>query len=94
MIFSYLFLTFRRVVELITGSDSLIQKLRVPAVSKLQKIHNVELALKGLAEAGCEIKNLIAKDIVMGHKEKTLSLLWQIIHNYQVIERKKSNKLE
>lgn len=75
----------RRVVELVTGADNLIQKVRVPAVSKLQKIHNVEVALKGLAEAGCQVKNLTSKDIVMGHKEKTLSLLWQIIHNYQVI---------
>jgi abnormal spindle-like microcephaly-associated protein len=76
--------TLRRVVELITGAENLVHKLRVPAVSKLQKIYNVEVALKGLAEAGCQVKNLTSKDIVMGHKEKTLSLLWQIIHNYQV----------
>jgi hypothetical protein len=71
-------------VELVTGTSGLKTKLRVPAVSRLQKIHNVDVALKGLEANGLEIKNLVANDIVVGHKEKTLSLIWQIIHNFQV----------
>ncbi|XP_059488354.1 abnormal spindle-like microcephaly-associated protein homolog [Neocloeon triangulifer] len=73
-----------RVVELVTGSTGSSAKLRVPAISRLQKIHNVELALKRLEANGFSVKNLTAQDIVMGHREKTLSLIWQIIHGFQV----------
>ncbi|XP_065332885.1 protein abnormal spindle [Cloeon dipterum] len=73
-----------RVVELVTGSTGLSVHLRVPAISRLQKIHNVGVALKCLEDKGFTVKNLTATDIVMGHREKTLSLIWQIIHNFQV----------
>jgi len=71
-------------VELVTGTSDLKTKLRVPAVSRLQKIHNVDVALKGLEATGLTITNLRPEDIVMGHREKTLSMIWQIIHNFQV----------
>lgn len=67
-----------------TGSSGLSNKLRVPPVSRLQKIHNVEVALKALENAGYAVQNVKSVDIVAGHKEKTLSMLWQIVHNFQV----------
>lgn len=73
-----------RVMELITNSETLHDKLRVPAISRLQKIHNVDLALNALKAAGYEVCGGIAsKDIADGHREKTLSLLWQIIYKFQ-----------
>ncbi|CAL1685383.1 unnamed protein product [Lasius platythorax] len=83
-----------RVMELITGVRKLIQHCRVPA-KYMQKEHNVNLALNlarftlcsfcvYLHQAGYTLKGDIdAKSIVDGHCEKTLSLLWQIIHKYQ-----------
>ncbi|XP_018308741.1 protein abnormal spindle isoform X2 [Mycetomoellerius zeteki] len=73
-----------RAMELITGTRGLTQRCRVPAISRLQKIHNVDIALTALCQTGYVLEgNIDAKSIVDGHCEKTLSLLWQIIHKYQ-----------
>ncbi|KYN16622.1 PREDICTED: protein abnormal spindle [Trachymyrmex cornetzi] len=73
-----------RAMELITGTRGLAQRCRVPAISRLQKIHNVDMALSALCQAGYVLEgNIDAKSIADGHCEKTLSLLWQIIHKYQ-----------
>ncbi|KMR01322.1 protein abnormal spindle [Lasius niger] len=73
-----------RVMELITGVRELTQRCRVPAISRLQKVYNVDLALNALRQAGYILEGDIdPKSIADGHCEKTLSLLWQIIHKYQ-----------
>lgn len=73
-----------RVMELITGIRGLTQRCRVPAISRLQKVHNVDVALNALCQVGYVLEGDIdAKSIADGHCEKTLSLLWQIIHKYQ-----------
>ncbi|EZA59316.1 Protein abnormal spindle [Ooceraea biroi] len=74
-----------RVMELVTGTRGLTQCCRVPAISRLQKVHNADVALNALRQAGYVLEGDIdAKSIADGHCEKTLSLLWQIIHKYQV----------
>eukprot|EP00794_Sanderia_malayensis_P015899 gene15899-17499_t len=75
-----------RVVELLTKNWNLSSQLRVPAVSRLQKVHNVGVALQGLKEHGFQQNDQVidAKYIVDGHREKTLFLLWQIIFHFQV----------
>lgn len=40
-----------KVMEIISIRDDLSGRLRVPAISRLQRVHNVELALKALKEA-------------------------------------------
>jgi abnormal spindle-like microcephaly-associated protein len=87
--------------------------MRAPAVSRMQKIHNVDVALTvclcmcifqcrsssfppspfsscstrphTLQKHGCP-STVQAKDIVEGHRERTLALLWQIISVFQVEE--------
>ncbi|KAG5850628.1 hypothetical protein ANANG_G00084460 [Anguilla anguilla] len=78
-----------RVMELFTQDWSLSRKLRMPAISRLQKVHNVELALDMLKAKGVDFKDehgcaIDARDIVDGHREKTLTLLWKIIFTFQV----------
>lgn len=54
------------------------------AISRLQKVYNVDLALKALEAAEYQILgNITSKDIADGHREKTLSLLWQIIYKFR-----------
>jgi hypothetical protein len=61
--------------------DSLSQSVRVPAVSRLQKVYNVNLALMALIHRGCEfIDNpsrddltRVQKQIVDGNYEFTVS---------------------
>ncbi|XP_035738525.1 protein abnormal spindle-like isoform X1 [Vespa mandarinia] len=73
-----------RVMELISGRSDLTRQCRMPTISRLQKIHNVDIALKALLQCSYALTgNIDARSIADGHKEKTLSLLWQIIYKYQ-----------
>ena len=58
----------------------IVHSLRAPAVSRLQKVYNVQLSLKILQSDGVEIKNLkqTADKVVNGHCGETLSLLWKV----------------
>ena len=88
-----------------TASLSLSSSLRVPAISRLQKVHNVKLALEALRMCGLQqdqaqfqqekhflgrlggalvLGRLCPDDIVDGHREKTLSLLWAIVRHFQL----------
>uniref|UniRef100_A0A182PU03 Metalloendopeptidase n=1 Tax=Anopheles epiroticus TaxID=199890 RepID=A0A182PU03_9DIPT len=73
-----------RVMEIILLRDDLSASLRVPPISRLQKIHNINLALGALEQAEYEIAgNITAKDICDGHREQTMSLLWQIVYKFR-----------
>ncbi|CAG5863219.1 unnamed protein product [Menidia menidia] len=78
-----------RVMELMVQDWSLSAKLRLPAISRLQKVHNVDIALQMLQSKGIDLKDehgavIDSRDIVDGHREKTLSLLWKIIFAFHV----------
>ncbi|CAM4655663.1 unnamed protein product [Leuciscus chuanchicus] len=78
-----------RVMELFILDWTLSRKLRIPAISRLQKVHNVDVALQVLKDKGVDLKdehgaNIDSRDIVDGHREKTLNLLWKIIFAFQV----------
>ncbi|XP_050346241.1 protein abnormal spindle [Nymphalis io] len=73
-----------KVMEIILMKNGLLNQLRTPAISRLQKIHNVQVALNALKEANFVIVgDISASDIADGHREKTLSLLWQLIHVFR-----------
>ncbi|CAH2106556.1 unnamed protein product [Euphydryas editha] len=73
-----------KVMEIILMKNGLLNQLRTPAISRLQKIHNVQVALNALKEANFIIVgDISATDIADGHREKTLSLLWQLIHVFR-----------
>ncbi|VVC38206.1 Hypothetical protein CINCED_3A000313 [Cinara cedri] len=71
-----------RVVEILFKGNPLSQKLRLPAISKLQKIHNVNLAFTRIAQHISIEGNITTRDVVNGHREKILSLFWQIIYKF------------
>ncbi|KAM9130435.1 abnormal spindle-like microcephaly-associated protein isoform 2-T2 [Pangshura tecta] len=78
-----------RTMELLTKNWSLSKKLRVPAISRLQKMHNVDVALHVLKERGIQLKDecgasIESRDIVDRHRERTLALLWKIVFAFQV----------
>ncbi|XP_068176408.1 abnormal spindle-like microcephaly-associated protein [Antennarius striatus] len=78
-----------RVMELLVQDWSLSSKLRLPAISRLQKVHNVDIALQVLRSKGVDLKDehgsaIDSRDVVDGHREKTLSLLWKIIFAFHV----------
>ncbi|KAM5237781.1 abnormal spindle-like microcephaly-associated protein [Ctenodactylus gundi] len=78
-----------RAMELLTQNWNLSKKLRIPAISRLQKIHNVDIVLQILRSRGIELSDehgnaILSKDIVDRHREKTLGLLWKIVFAFQV----------
>ena len=46
---------FRRVIEFLGDKVGLTKKLRAPAISRLQKVHNVEVFLGALKEHGVDL---------------------------------------
>lgn len=48
---------FRRAMELLTKDWSLSKQLRVPAISRLQKMHNVDIVLNVLKERGVHLED-------------------------------------
>lgn len=44
-------------MELLIQEWSLSAKLRLPAISRLQKVHNVDIALKVLKSKGVDLKD-------------------------------------
>ncbi|KAK3624838.1 hypothetical protein LTR22_023812 [Elasticomyces elasticus] len=58
----------------------LSQHLKMPTLARAQKMYNVQIALSALYEHEQHIANEITtEDIVNGHREKTLSLLWSLV---------------
>lgn len=47
----------RRVMELLIQDWGLSAKLRLPAISRLQKVHNVDMALQVLKSKGVDLKD-------------------------------------
>ncbi|XP_052657346.1 abnormal spindle-like microcephaly-associated protein isoform X2 [Harpia harpyja] len=78
-----------RTIELLTKNWNLSKQLRVPAISRLQKMHNVDIVLNVLKERGIHLKDesgtsIDSRDIVDRHRERTLALLWKIVFAFQV----------
>ncbi|KAM9378980.1 abnormal spindle-like microcephaly-associated protein [Phaethornis superciliosus] len=78
-----------RTMELLTKNWNLSKQLRVPAISRLQKMHNVDIVLNVLKERGIHLKDesgasIDSRDIVDRHRERTLALLWKIVFAFQV----------
>jgi hypothetical protein len=58
---------------------SCLQHLRAPPVSRLHKIHNVDIVIDGLKRLGVSIEGLDSRAVVDGNRHKTLALVWQIM---------------
>ena len=48
----------RRVLELLSGDLTLSRQLRVPAISRMQKIHNVGVTFAALRKSGADVDSL------------------------------------
>ncbi|XP_041504869.1 abnormal spindle-like microcephaly-associated protein [Microtus oregoni] len=78
-----------RTMELLTQNWNLSKRLRIPAISRTQKMHNVDIVLQVLKSRGVQLTDehgntILSKDIVDRHREKTLGLLWKIAFAFQV----------
>jgi hypothetical protein len=72
-----------RLVDLLTDEKAqLTKQLRVPAVSRLQKLHNVSTVIAKLDWTG--EKPVEAKHVVDGNRSMTLVLLWKIMFSHEL----------
>ena len=74
-----------RLAEIVseTPVKSLMSLLRLPAISRLQKKYNVNLAMSKLQDYGIMIPDGInAHHIMDGHREVVLALMWCIISHF------------
>eukprot|EP01041_Mallomonas_annulata_P000646 gene646-1248_t len=72
-----------RLVELLTKTPELSSLLRVPAVSRLQKVYNVGLVLQKLSQIGVRT-DIDPKNLADGKKDQILLLLWKIIFHFEI----------
>ena len=60
--------------------------LNMPCVTQSQKVYNVQIALDSVRGFGSTLGNIAettcAEDIVAGHREKTVALLWSLVGNF------------
>jgi hypothetical protein len=71
-----------RMTEIVSQAPvkSLMATLRLPAVSRLQKLHNVNIALVKLKDFGIIVpEDLNAHHVVDCHREMVLKLMWSVI---------------
>lgn len=81
--------TATSMVEILTSGGTkvenewpLSQHLKLPCTSRTIKVFNTQIALKALSEIKelkHATKDICAEDIVDGHREKTISLLWGLV---------------
>lgn len=75
-----------RLIEILSSKGTnplnLTELLRVPAVSRLQKIYNINLVLEALYEP--DEKGPQAKHIVDGNRDMTLMLLWKVMFQFEL----------
>ena len=74
-----------KLMEILTKvtPNTLLKQLRVPAVNRLNKIFNVNVAMSQLTDFN--IYNPIeAKDIVEGNRDKTLVFMWQLLYGFEL----------
>ena len=71
-----------RMTEILSNAQpkSFLATLRLPAVSRLQKLHNVGVVLDVLGDRGVpNLSKVAAHHIVDGHREQVLQLLWNVV---------------
>ena len=73
-----------RLLELLTQDWGLSKKLRLPATSLNPRLGNTKLFLDKLEELTHFNFNISSRDIAIGHKEKTLSLIWALIFHFRI----------
>ncbi|KRY10621.1 Abnormal spindle-like microcephaly-associated protein [Trichinella patagoniensis] len=72
-------LALTRLAAMFTENPGLVTNLRGPPISRLQKLHNVQLALDNFMSANINIGDVDAASIVGGDRDKIMALLWRLI---------------
>jgi abnormal spindle-like microcephaly-associated protein len=80
-----------RLYELLADVSHLSSDLRVPAISRLQKIHNVKLVLQNLFQRGEAVPD--PKSIVDGDQSVVSIVLWKMLYAFELRTMVDNNKV-
>lgn len=75
-----------RFIEILSGDHflSILAHMRLPTVSRLQKIHNVSIVIDYLKRLQVpNLSDIQPKHVVDGHQNKVLKLMWIIISHFE-----------
>lgn len=78
-----------RLAQLMSNDLSILVKIKFPCLAPKKRAHNCELALESFARSGVLLEDetgasITAEHISSGQREKTLSLIWNLILYLQV----------
>ncbi|RYG63873.1 hypothetical protein EON64_15105, partial [archaeon] len=66
-----------KLYAILAKQPKLLEQIRLPTVSRLQKLHNIELVLSALGQT--HSKSVTSKQIADGHVPSTITLCWAIM---------------
>lgn len=65
--------------------NEILEQMRLPAISRLQKVHNVSISLSALAALNLPSLDQIHPNyIVDGHRPQVLKMLWSIVTSFKL----------
>ncbi|MCO5559030.1 hypothetical protein L7F22_012622 [Adiantum nelumboides] len=78
-----------RLVQVLLADPTLLVKIKIPSDRPRRRNHNCSIALEHLARAGVKFVDadgcpIMADDLVEGHRERVLQLLWNIMLHLQI----------
>jgi len=76
-----------KLAEILSGDNesSILQKLRLPAISRLQKLYNTRVALSAFSHLSIPNMDFIEPiHIVDGHRPQVLQFLWSIVSHFKL----------
>lgn len=74
-----------KLAEILGKTDDVLDQMRLPAISRLQKVHNVGLALSALAKLDIPtVSEIHPNYIVDGHRPQVLKMLWSIMTSFKL----------
>lgn len=76
-----------KLTEILTAASpkSILAQMRLPAVSRLQKLHNNEVVLTTLRAFGVPISDaILPHHVVDGYRDKFLLLMWSIVAHFSL----------
>jgi abnormal spindle-like microcephaly-associated protein len=83
-----------KLAEALGNSSGVIEQMRIPAISRLQKVFNVGVALSALSDLGVpNVDQIHPNYIVDGHRPQVLKILWSITSSLELNNQLDKEKL-
>lgn len=84
-----------KLAEILGRSNGVLEQMRLPAISRLQKVFNVGVSLSALSCLGIpNVDNIHPNYIVDGHRPQVLKMLWSVMTSFELNSLLSSERLK